>query len=203
MWVRSSGAAASVSAPQGLQQNEQRRTETSQSWKVQGRGPAAAGAGSTPPASFCSSAHRRSWTAALAQDAPRSDVPPAVQMAPASSAAPAPLRRRTTSFIASDPTRRSVLSTGSTVRTIGLLPSRDPSPWSTTSAGTPTSSKIVMTGLALHRLRLDDLAGEGLELVQGNGGRGLQLTSYGNAGKACGWSTRGPVRIADAERSPA
>lgn len=84
---------------------------------------------------------------ALAQDAPRSDVPPAVLTAPGSSAAPA-----IPNAVDTKPSSRATLSrdpsesTGSTAQTIGSLPS-DLSPWSM-FLNADIVVKIVMIGLA-------------------------------------------------------
>ena len=136
---------------------------------------------------------------ALAQDAPRSDVPPAVLTAPSSSAPPAVLSAVDNKpALATIPAGDSRESTGPTARRIGSLPS-ELSPWSM-FLNADMVVKIVTIGLAFCvSCDLDDLAGEGLAACLGKTA-GARCNSQAAARqKPCGWSTRGPVRM-DAKR---
>ena len=140
---------------------------------------------------------------ALAQDAPRADVPPSVQTAPGSSAAPAvpgaadnlPASRAT---LPGDPSG----STGSIAQTIGSLPS-DLSPWSM-FLNADIVVKIVMIGLALASgVTWTVWLAKGLELIWAK--RRARAATYklryaksladGARGVQSGWTRNGPVAV--------
>jgi biopolymer transport protein ExbB len=140
---------------------------------------------------------------ALAQDAPRSEVPPAVQTAPGSSAAPTvpgAVDNKPASPVtpSGDPSG----STGSTAQTIGSLPS-DLSPWSM-FLNADIVVKIVMIGLALASVVTWTVwLAKGLELVWAKRRaraathklRHAKSLADGARGVQSGWTRNGPVAI--------
>jgi biopolymer transport protein ExbB len=195
-------AAASVSAPQGLRANRMSDEMHRDVQPSPGRGPAAAMLRSTL-AGLLLLLSIGPAPRALAQDAPRSDVPPAVQMAPASSAAPA-----VPSAPDNKPSSRATLpgdpsgSTGSTAQTIGSLPS-DLSPWSM-FMNADIVVKIVMIGLAFASVATWTIwLAKGLELVWAKRRaraathklRHAKSLADGARGVQSGWTRNGPVAI--------
>jgi biopolymer transport protein ExbB len=140
---------------------------------------------------------------ALAQDAPRSEVPPAVQTAPGSSAAPTvpgAVDNKPASPVtpSGDPSG----STGSTAQTIGSLPS-DLSPWSM-FLNADIVVKIVMIGLALASVVTWTVwLAKGLEFVWAKRRaraathklRHAKSLADGARGVQSGWTRNGPVAI--------
>jgi biopolymer transport protein ExbB len=136
---------------------------------------------------------------ALAQDAPRADVPPTVQTAPGSSAAPA-----VPGAMDNMPASRAPLpgDPGSTAQMIGSLPS-DLSPWSM-FLNADIVVKIVMIGLALASVVTWTVwLAKGLELIWAK--RRARAATYklryaknladGARGVQSGWTRNGPVAI--------
>jgi biopolymer transport protein ExbB len=140
---------------------------------------------------------------ALAQDAPRSEVPPAVQTAPGSSAAPTvpgavDNKPASPATLPGDPSG----STGSTAQTIGSLPS-DLSPW-LMFLNADIVVKIVMIGLALASVVTWTVwLAKGLELVWAKRRaraathklRHAKSLADGARGVQSGWTRNGPVAI--------
>src|ERR1700677_1028643 len=136
---------------------------------------------------------------ALAQDAPRADVPPTVQTAPGSSAAPA-----VPGAMDNMPASRAPLpgDPGSTAQTIGSFPS-DLSPWAM-FLNADIVVKIVMIGLTLASVVTWTVwLAKGLQLVWAKRRaraathklRHAKSLADGARGGQSGWTRNGPVAI--------